>query len=173
MPKTVAGTAVTVTDTTGASRGASLYAVSPTQINLVIPDATASGQAIISVANNGATIASGPITIRPVVPSLIGVGPQSANAAGWAQTADGYIALYDGSGNPIPLNVNQQSTYLVLLGTGMRGGTISNATAFIGPVGASLLPSVSVPVANIVASGQYEGADQIALGPQSADERTP
>jgi uncharacterized protein (TIGR03437 family) len=168
MPKTLAGTAATVTDTTGVSRSASLYAVSPGQINLVIPDGMAPGQAKISATNNGSAIASGPITIRPVVPSLIGVGPQSTLAAGWAQTADGYVSLYDGSGNPIPLNVSQQPTYLVLLGTGMRGGSVSNTQASIGPVGGSLIPSVLVPVADIASSGQYEGADQIALGPLPA-----
>jgi uncharacterized protein (TIGR03437 family) len=168
MPKTIAGTTATVTDTNGVSRSASLYGISPGQINLVIPDGTASGQATISVANNTTVITSGPITIRPLVPSLIGIGPQSALAAGWAQTANGFISLYNGSGSPIPLNVSQQPTYVVLWGTGFRGGSVSNARASIGPVGGSLIPSVPVPVANIAASGQYEGVDQIALGPLPA-----
>ena len=75
---------------------------------------------------------------------------------------------YDGSGNPIPLDVSQQPTYVVLWGTGFRGGSVSNAQASFGPVGGSLIPSFPVPVANIASSGQYEGADQIALGPLPA-----
>ena len=44
--------------------------------------------------------------------------------------------------------------YLILYGTGLRGGT---ATATVG--------GVAVPVSGPVAQGQYPGLDQINLGP--------
>lgn len=44
--------------------------------------------------------------------------------------------------------------YLILYGTGLRGGS---ATATVG--------DISVPVAGPVAQGQYQGLDQINLGP--------
>jgi uncharacterized protein (TIGR03437 family) len=156
-PTNLGGTVVMVTDVRGTSRQAPIYYVTPGQIAYLIPAGTAPGTATVAIGNQRHTI-----TIADTAPGIYtanqrGTGVASAtyikiNARG--QRSEGF--LFDANTRelaPIPVAAGDQ-VYLLLYGTGLRGGT---ATATVG--------DIQVPVAGPVAQGQYQGLDQINLGP--------
>ena len=161
MPQTIEQTAVTVTDSLGTSRPASLYYVSPTQLNIVIPDGTTGGQAPIGVKVAGRQVSSGPVTINDVAPALFAL-PGNA-LAGWAQSSTNrYIPIWSLAG-AVPLDVKGGDVYLILLGTGLRGSANSSPlTVSLGPV---LFDGVHGPRPVLADSPQFQGLDQVAVGP--------
>jgi uncharacterized protein (TIGR03437 family) len=175
MPMSIEGETVTITsaDGSGAAHPAALYAISPGQINFVVPSGLAAGYYIATAQDStGNVIASGPLSINPVSPAFFGI-PDANNANiqwGWGWTQQGYSAnstcqnqggtqycsIYSGSA-AVPIGVSQGNTYLVLAATGLRFA--SNLQATVG--------SVSVPVVG-VPSPYYEGIDQVNVGPLPA-----
>jgi uncharacterized protein (TIGR03437 family) len=78
------GATLMVTDANGTQRPAPLLYVSPTQINLVVPDGTAAGNATFTV-TNGATSPTATGAVQPVAPALFsadgsGTGVAAATA---------------------------------------------------------------------------------------------
>lgn len=157
-PTALGGIQVSVTDSRNVSRNAPLYYVSPTQLLYLIPAGTATGTAQIAIgANLRATV-----EVAATAPSIY-----SASQNGKGVAAASYIRvtargvrseglLFDPNtlrDTGVPVGAGDQ-VYLLLYGTGMRGGA---ATATVG--------DVAVPVAGPVAQGQYPGLDQINLGP--------
>lgn len=156
-PTTLGGIQVQVTDSQNVARTAPLYYVSPAQILYLIPTGTAPGTAQIAI---GAQRTS--VEVATTAPAIY-----SANQTGRGVAAATYIRLtsrgvrtesylFDPQTNQdsgVPAAAGDQ-VYLVLYGTGLRGGP---ATATVG--------GVQVPVAGPVAQGQYQGLDQINLGP--------
>lgn len=144
-------------DSRGASRLAPLYYVSPTQLLFLIPTGTAAGAAQINIGSQRSTVEVAATSPAIYAANQSGKGVAAATylriAENGART-DGF--LFDPNtkaATPIPVAARDQ-IYLILYGTGMRGGP---ATATVG--------GVSVPVAGPVAQGQYQGLDQINLGP--------
>lgn len=163
MPMSLSGVTVTITDDAGISRPAPLYAISPTQYNFVIPDGTPAGTyTVVAKDSTGAVIASGPISVQSVSPAFFPILP-GYFGWGWAQQAGtsgntNYLAIYDPNAQaPIPVNVTQASTYLVLAATGVRFATDLQAT----------IGGVAVPV-NAGPYSIYQGIDTVALGPLPA-----
>jgi len=156
-PTTLGGLQVTVTDSRGAARLAPLYYVSPTQLLYLIPAGTATGTAQIAIGSQRHTV-----QVAATAPSIYSAS-QNGNGVAAATfirvTARGERTeglLFDASTKepaPIPVAAGDQ-IYLLLYGTGMRGGP---ATATVG--------GVAVPIVGPVAQGQYQGLDQINLGP--------
>src|SRR6185437_368778 len=69
LPTTLANTSVSVKDSKGVVRQAQVYYVSPTQINYLVPAATALGPATVAVtAPNGVTAV--PVTVLSTVPGM-------------------------------------------------------------------------------------------------------
>jgi uncharacterized protein (TIGR03437 family) len=167
-----AETVLTLTDGEGVSRTAQLLAVSVGQANFIVPAAAAAGVGSVTLANAGRTIASGVLRLERVAPGLF-----SANADGKGVAAaialtvapDGSQStqfVFDataaaGSRRAAPIDIGQAGSkvYLLLFGTGMRN-TSGTATATAG--------GVEVPAAGPVAQGEYEGLDQVNLGPLPA-----
>ena len=165
----LAGGAVTVKDSRGAQRAAQVLATASTQINFVVPEATAPGPAAVTASNAGGVAAVGTVLVDPVAPGLF-----SANADGKGVAAavavrvksDGtqtYEPAFQcgtvaGSCVAIPLDLGAASDqlFVALFGTGMRGFK-QQAAATLG--------AVSVGVAGPVAQGQFVGLDQVNLGP--------
>ena len=167
LPTSFQGTEVKVEDSRGVERFAQLFFVSPTQINFVVPTASAEGNARITVWNNGAQVSNETIQIAKVAPGLF-----TANASGadvlagvllrvkrnGAQSFEP-VARFDALLNrfvPIPLEFNNDELYLLLFGTGLRyrGG----------------LPTVSASIGGTVSEvmfagpqGQLVGLDQVNL----------
>jgi uncharacterized protein (TIGR03437 family) len=163
-PTNLGGTTVTVVDSTGASRLAPLFYVSPGQVNYEIPPGTAAGVALVTVQSGDGVVSSAPLGIVPVAPSLFTLNASGLAAAFALQVLNGtqtYENVYQvGAGNavvplPIKLGVPGTQVYLLLYGTGVRGA--SNVTVTVG--------GVSVSVLSAGAQGQYAGEDQINVGP--------
>jgi uncharacterized protein (TIGR03437 family) len=160
------GTTVAVKDSAGVTRPASIYYVSPRQVNFLMPAGTASGAASVTVTAGDGTVAAGTAQIASVAPGIFELDSAGLAAAtvltvaadGGQQT--GNVYQVDGFGNiaplPIALNPNSQ-VYLQLFGTGMRHA--QNVSATVG--------GMSVPLQSFGPSSS-PGEDQINLGPLPA-----
>ena len=159
LPTTLAGTSVKVTDALRVERFASLFFVSPGQINLTVPAGTAPGAATLTVTRADGASGSTPVQIDPVAPGLFtansdGRGAPAALATRFAASgAQTQIPVFQcgaqpGSCAPVPMSPGAESDQLILLlfGTGIRGrsdpgavrATIGGAEAnvlFAGPQG--------------------------------------
>ena len=161
---------VSVRDSAGVERFAGVISRSRGQISFVVPPSTAQGPATLAVIRGGAALASARATIGRVSPGIF-----TANASGEGPPA-GFVlqALTDGSRvqsnlfeqlaggaryepRPFDLGSNQAETYLVLFGTGVRGARIAEAAA--------TLDGVAVPIQAMEAQGEFDGLDQVNIGP--------
>ena len=140
LPTTLAGATVKVADSTGTERLASLFFVSPGQINHLIPAGTASGPATVTITRADGGACTGRIQVEAVGPGLFGA---NANGEGVA-AALAVRAREDGSQStdpvfrfdatlrrsvsaPIDLGPATDQVVLVLFGTGLRGrSSLSN-----------------------------------------------
>ena len=165
----LAGGAVTVKDSAGTERTAQVLSTSVTQVNFVVPAATATGQATITISHAGSPSAVGSVIVETVAPGLF-----SANATGTGvaaalavhvrgdgtQAAEPVFQCGSAAGScvaaPIDLGAASEQVILSLFGTGMRGVT-GQATATVG--------GVAVGVAGPVPQSEYPGLDQVNLGP--------
>ncbi|MCU1259222.1 MAG: repeat containing protein [Bryobacterales bacterium] len=163
LPTSLSGISVTVTDSQFVTRPASLFFVSPGQINIMVPKGTAVGSAAINVLSGDQTISTGTASVAPVAPALF-----SADATGKGVAAAQSVRLNpDGSQridlvydpatlSPVPINLGGGPVYLVLYGTGMRNHQSSPEVVIGGQ---------TVPVAGLGAQSQFAGLDQLNVGP--------
>ena len=164
LPTSLAGTTVTVTDSAGAARPASLFYVSPLQVNFEIPEGTAMGTASVNIQSQLGTAQTATIQIGNVSPGLFELN-SSGLAAAWVlpvisgaqqplqpvyQIASGAVVAM-----PIDLGPATEQIYLEMYGTGIRNA--SNVTAAVG--------SLSVPVLYAGAAPGFAGEDQVNIGP--------
>ena len=158
-PTTLGGVQVTVTDAKGTARLAPLYFVSPGQLLYLIPAGTAAGTAQVAIGGQRSTV-----EVAVTAPSIytaaqngkgVAAGTFLKVSARGVRTEDLLFDPLTKAAKAVPVSPGDQ-VYLILYGTGMRGGT-ATATATVG--------EVAVPVAGPVAQGQYQGLDQINLGP--------
>jgi uncharacterized protein (TIGR03437 family) len=159
LPITLGGTRVSVLDSLGTERDASLFFVSPTQINFQVPAGTATGQALVTIIRDGETVAAAGPQIEMVSPGLF-----SANASGqglmiglavrikadnslsfepvvrFDQEQQQFVAL------PIDLGPETDRVFLALFATGLRHrsslgavsvriGSVNTEVLFAGPQG--------------------------------------
>ena len=158
----VAGVTVKITDSTGAHWDAPLFFIGGAQINLHVPAGVSEGAATVSVYQNGARIGRGSVSIARIAPGIFMVGQQEV-AAAWALVVapDGSrenILTFNGdlSAKPLDLGPAGAGVYLQLFGTGIRRTTGDvSATAGGQPVG----------VLGAVPQGEFEGFDQVNIGP--------
>ena len=155
-PATLGGVQITVRDSNNTTRQAPIYFVSPGQVLYLIPAGTVPGTAEVTIGTQRFSV-----EVAATSPSIY-----TANQRGTGVAAGTFVRvrngqqtaglLFDPSTNsavPIGAKAGDQ-IYLILYGTGMRGGA---ATTTVG--------GVSVPAAGPVAQSQYPGLDQINLGP--------
>ena len=133
------GTTVHVTDANGTTLAAELFFVSPTQVNLLIPQTLSTGPGQVQVVSGDETISVGPLQIAAVAPGLFGTyAPPGAEQFAIAQTGDYQIVLQLNSVTnqyePIPINLAAapNATYLIMYGTGIRNATLDQITVLIG-----------------------------------------
>ena len=156
------GATVSIHDSSGATRAASLLFVSPQQINFLVPAATAPGPATVTF-----TPTLGPpsqflaVQIAPVAPALFSAGPTDLAAAyavlvtpDGAQTFEPVFTEQNGIpvATPISLGSPSDRAYLILYGTGIRNAQ-SNVTVTIQGINAPVVYSGPQP--------QFEGLDQV------------
>jgi uncharacterized protein (TIGR03437 family) len=157
---------VQITDSSGATLTPSLLLASPSQINMIIPTATALGVATVTVKPPSGPTFSKSITITRVAPGLFaanggGTGPAAAqiirvHAADQSQTVESVVAQ-DATGKQwvaTPIVFGSDSLYLVLYGTGIRNRS-ANANVMCS-IGSKVLP-----VLFSGAQGGFAGLDQV------------
>jgi uncharacterized protein (TIGR03437 family) len=167
LPTTLAGASVTVTDSTGTSRAAPLFFVSPTQINLQIPPGTAVGAGTIAFTNTNGAASGGSVNIASVAPGLFtanasGRGIAAAVAlrisASGAQTFEPIWRL-DTQNQivPIPIDLGPATdqVFLVAFGTGFRFR--------------SALAAVSATIGGMAAQAPFAGAQSNFVGLDQAN----
>jgi uncharacterized protein (TIGR03437 family) len=155
-PTALGGVQIAVRDAASTVRQAPIYFVSPSQVLYLIPAGTVPGTAEITIGAQRFNV-----QVTATSPSIY-----AANQAGTGVAAASFLRVRSGqqttgllfdpmTNAAIPIGARAgDQVYLLLYGTGMRGGP---ATATVG--------GVNVPVAGPVAQSQYPGLDQINLGP--------
>ena len=165
LPTSLAGTTVTVTDSTGIEHQAPLFFVSAVQINCVIPPETAIGSANVTVTTADGKSSTASIQIEAVAPGLFaanatGKGVAAALflrvAADGTRTQDLIFDLDTRSAVPINLGPEVDQLFLLLFGTGIRGFS-SQITATVG--------GENVAVLGALPQGEFVGLDQVNIGP--------
>ncbi len=168
LPTTLDNTQVVVRDAFGIERPASLFFVSPTQINYLLPQGLFPGAATVFVRRSNDDIAQGTITVEPSAPSLFAA---NANGQGIAaavvlrvrngqQSYEAVSRLENGSQVAIPIDLGPESdeVYLLLFGTGFRG--FVPPSALVVTLGGS-----PVPMLGYAAVDGFAGLDQCNIGP--------
>jgi uncharacterized protein (TIGR03437 family) len=154
LPTAILTTQVSIVDSAGTSRLAPLFAVSPNQINFLIPKGTATGRALALIRRDGKVSMLIDFDVDPIAPGLFNAG-SSADAAAVVQRvrADGSQSFEPISG-PIDLGPETDQVYLLLFGTGIRANSgIPAVTAHVG------LQQAMVTFAG--PQGSLEGLDQV------------
>jgi uncharacterized protein (TIGR03437 family) len=160
LPTTLGGVTVTVKDSAGVSRPASLFYVSPTQIDYLVPQGTSPGAATVTVGktSSGAFISS----VGPGLFSANGTGKGVAAAFAVRALADGTqvpVPVFQCGSNgcvAVPMDLGAPTDILVveLYGSGIRGrSSLTNVAAQIGGVPATVAYAGPQP--------QFNGLDQV------------
>ena len=169
LPTVLGGVSIRVTDSASASHLSGLIVVSPGQINYLVPPGLAKGLARIEVLRDGQVVATEIARISSVAPALF-----SADATGSGVAAAFSLRVFgDGSRQqelvfdpatrlPVPIDLGppDDEVFLLLFGTGLRGFSESVTVT---------VNSESVPVLGTVPQGEFEGLDQVNIGPLPRD----
>lgn len=167
LPDSLDGTTLDITDSGGASRRARLHFVTQERVQFLMPRDLASGPATLRVTNSSGASTTLAIEIARVSPGLF-----AANANGQGPAAASFLRVRaDGSRSeeftftldappsrtnvPIDLGPEGDEVYVSFFGTGFR---FQNATRVE-------MRGVPVPVLGAVAQGEFEGLDQLVVGP--------
>ena len=167
LPTVLANTSVTVTDSAGVGRPAPLFYVSPSQINYLVPDGTATGPATVTVKDGTTVTSSGALTVNSVSPALFtanfdGKGAPAAEAVSVAPDltfsfqAVAQCGMTQGSCVTSPIDLGPSGTLvaLCLYGTGIRGlSSPAGVTVSIGGLASQVLYAGP--------QYQYVGLDQV------------
>ena len=164
-----ASTTVTIKDSAGVNWDASLYFVSPGQVNFLMPAAAATGIANVTVAAQDGVRTSGIMEIAAVSPGLFQMNLKTALAAANVVRArtngvQSIEAVYqvgsagDVQALPIDLGPATDQIYLTLWGTGFLKAKVVSATVGGVDVGVLYWGPQS-------ASAGVMGLDQINIGP--------
>jgi uncharacterized protein (TIGR03437 family) len=166
LPTTLGGLSVQVTDSTNHSNAAGIVFVSPSQINFILPAATAAGTAKIVVTGPADVVAQGTVTVQAAAPGLFaangnGKGPAAAVAiqiVGVVGPQTVFPAFTCDAPfqncQDVPLNIGVDTPlFLALFGTGIRGG--KNVTVTVG--------GQSVPVLYAGSELVFPGLDQVNI----------
>lgn len=133
LPTSLAGTRVGVTDSAGVERAASVFFVSPTQINFLVPAGSAPGTTMLNITSGNGMISRATTTLARVAPGLFaanasGQGPAAAVVlrvkADGSQTFE-TSARFDAAQNrfvsvPIDVSNEAEQVFVLLFGTGLR-----------------------------------------------------
>jgi uncharacterized protein (TIGR03437 family) len=154
-PTTLGGVTVAIADSTGATRNAALYLVSPTQINFIVPATLPNGTITLSVAGSNANIIPITLSVASIAPGLFNPGAQVLHLA-----ADGSRTVETVIG-PITLDPAPGGTYLILYGTGIRHNS-DEANFGVAAVKATV-GNLTLPVNYAGTQSQYPGLDQVQI----------
>jgi uncharacterized protein (TIGR03437 family) len=170
LPTSLGGVSATITDISGNAAPISLIAVTPGQIDAVLPAGLQAGPAVVNLTTSSGAQITGDATLAAAAPSLFsanqtGKGTAAAQVvighADGSQTLIPAIATCTSSGcTPIPIDLGSSTdrAYLVLFGTGIRGASAVTA----------MVDNTPCQVAFAGPQGTYFGLDQVDVElPQS------
>jgi uncharacterized protein (TIGR03437 family) len=174
LPNELAGTRVVIKDSANVEREASLFFVSPTQINFQMPPGTAFGTASVTVVSGFGSSSFGTTQIASVSPGLFAANSTGKGLAAAvvlrikADNSQSFepVAVYDSASSsfvakPIDLGPTGDQVFLLLFGTGIRKR--SNLSAVLVQIG-----GVTAPINFAGAQADFVGLDQInALLPRA------
>lgn len=166
LPTTLAGTFATVTDSAGQVRTASLFAVSPGQVNFLVPPGTESGLATLTITSGDGSTTSAKVLVSAVAPGVFFVNNARLAAAYVLRVKPSGeqivepVAEVDGSGQVVPKAIDfgdaADRLFLQLFATGLRNrSSQSGVSATIGGGGAGV--QFAGP------QGGFPGLDQVNL----------
>jgi uncharacterized protein (TIGR03437 family) len=169
LPTEIAGTRVLIRDSAGVEIAAPLLFVSPKQINFVIPEEAALGEATMTFVSSGGVTRTESTVIHQVAPGLFGANDDgSGAAAGYflrvksdgTQLEEPAAVVNAASGVKVPAAVafgdETEELYLVLSGTGLRGRTgLHEVIARVG--------GAEVDVTYAGAQNSFVGLDQMNI----------
>jgi hypothetical protein len=159
LATSLAGSSASLTDSAETSRPMPLYGAfaSTGQINLVVPDGTAFGPALLSILTPGGAVTT-VVNVAGIAPGIF-TTVQSEQGVFAGQVvyahADGTQTIVNSTANPIQFSTPTDQIFLILFGTGLRNGASLTAT----------LNGTAVPVSYFGPQTEYPGLDQINLGP--------
>ena len=167
LPTTLAGATVRVKDNVGTERVSSLFFVSSTQINFLVPAQTSLGTATVTVDGADGQKHTGTTTVASIAPAIFsadasGAGPAAALVV--KADIDGSqfsfpVARLDAATSklvavPISFGSASQNVVLTLYGTGLRSrSALSAVTVKVG--------NANCTVAYAGAQSSYAGLDQV------------
>ena len=167
LPTELAGTTVKVMDSAGVERLAPLYAVTPMQVNYLLPAGLALGTTTVTITSGDGAISTGTINIAPISPAVFAAnatGQGVAAAVVLRVRADGSqsfepVARFDAAQNrfvsvPVDLGPETDQVFLVAFGTGIRFRSALSAVSV-------RAGSLDAPVLFAGAQGSQPGVDQI------------
>ncbi len=172
LPTMLAGTKVSVRDSTGTERLAPLFFVAPTQVNYLMPPGTAAGRASVTITSGDNKISIGSPMVAAVAPGLFtanssGQGVPAANIfrlkANGEQSTEP-LSRFDSGTNqvvPIPIDLGPEGeqVFAILFGSGFKGN--------------SGLPSVNVKIGGTDCEVLYAGEAPGFFGLDQCNVRIP
>lgn len=171
LPTKLGDITINVKDSAGVEQSSQLFAISPTQINYLLPAGTAFGNAQVLIHNNGVLVSTEDIKVSAVAPGIFTgnmTGQDVVAAVVLRVKADGTQVYepaieFDATQNKfvaVPINLGGPSStdkvFLVVFGTGVRFR--SALSAVIANVGGG-----SAPVFFAGPQGVFSGVDQVNL----------
>lgn len=145
LPLTLAGTTVRVRDSRGMTLDAGLFAVTPTQVNFLVPTGTALGDATVIITSGNGTVTTGTTRIAAVAPGIFAANADGRGVAAGVvlRVRNGVssfepVARFDAMTNrfvPVPIDLGPagDEVFLILFGTGVRNRTaLAAVTAQVG-----------------------------------------
>jgi len=164
LPTSLGGLSIAITDSAGTMHQAGIYVVSPTQVNYLLPEGMAEGLAQLTVLRDDEVIGVETIEIAAVSPGIFSAAGngQGPAAATWLRvnpdgTRDSGLT-FDTALAAVPLDFGPLGgdLYVSLFLTGTRN--------FSGSVTVTV-DGISVPFSGPAAQGEFDGLDQLNLGP--------
>lgn len=127
LPVELAGTTVRLIDSQGQQRFASLFFVSPGQINYLVPDDFPLGPAQLIITSGDGFVSRGEFQVATASPAVFTFLANGRGLPVALTTFDGIVyesvANADGSPRPVDLGTMWRPNYLMLFGTGLRRAT--------------------------------------------------
>ena len=152
----LAGSSLSIVDSTGTERPARIIVASPGNIDYVVPPGTANGKSVALVSVGSRVVTAATVSIESISPGLFTRGG-GGTAAALVQRirADGTETIVPAIG-AIDLGPATDKVFLLLFGTGLRGvHGVEDVTARIG--------GKQVDVTFAGPQGGFDGLDQVNL----------
>lgn len=149
------GDTVSVTDSEGLARAATVFYAGPGQVNFMIPPETAGGPASVTFTGSSGTPGSAAFEIVDISPGIFQMDATALVAANVVRVKPDHSQVFESILDAVNLSSETDSIYLTIYATGLRRASKVDVT-----VGGQ-----SVPVLYAGAQGFYAGLDQVNIGP--------